>query len=157
MSIYHAQHTFEPPLTRQEKRQHWGIPSQAEGPIARPLVDGLETPLLPVLAKNLRAEMATRENTAAIAPAVDLDYAFRFAYEHRGHQLRARMVWEFTAAFSREAALWIKRVAARLIGRSGEDSGIGGKGRNNYPLTNADQDASRKYWEQRAFFFGAGL
>ena len=157
MSLYHAKSSFEPPLTTQERKQHWGIPSQAEGPIARPLVDGLETPLLPVLAKNLRAEMATRETTAAIAPVVELDYAFRFGYEHRGHRLRARVVWDFSAYLFGKFSAWSKEVFARLIGRTSEGLGIGNEVKYKKFLTNADQDAPRKYWEQRARFFGAGL
>ena len=176
MSPYYVQDSFEPPLTTQEKRQHWGIPPLPAGPIARPLAHGQGDPLLPALAKNLKANMATEErtgkrtgkhtgkhtvargeNTLASPPAVILDHGFRFGIEQRARQLQAQVLWDFTATFSRKAAGWIKRVAGGIFGRSGVGSAAQGAGKKPKTLTGADMDLPRDYWERRARFFGAGL
>ncbi len=168
MSLYQAQDSFEPPLTTQEKKQHWGTPPLSAGPIARPLVDGSGRPLLPVLARNLRAKMATDErtvertvakgeNTVASVPAMDLDHAFRFGYEHRARQLQAQALWDLTATFSRKAAGWIKRVAGGIFGRSEVGSGAQGEGKKRKTLTGSVLDMPRDYWQRRARVFGAGL
>ena len=168
MSPYHAEEAFEPPLTTQAKRQHWGIPPLPAGPIARPLAHGTGDPLPPALAKNLTANMATEEhtgkhtvargeNTLASPPAVILDHGFRFGIEQRARQLQAQVLWDFTATFSRKAAGWIKRVAGGIFGRSGVGSAAQGAGKKPKPLTGADMDLPRDYWERRARFFGAGL
>ena len=168
MSPYYVQDSFEPPLTTQEKRQHWGIPPLPAGPIARPLAHGTGDPLPPALAKNLKANMATEErtgkhtgasgeNTLASPPAVILDHGFRFGIEQRARQLQAQVLWDFTATFSRKAAGWIKRVAGGIFGRSGVGSAAQVAGKKPKTLTGADMDLPRDYWERRARFFGAGL
>lgn len=156
MSIYQPQASFEPPLTEQERNQHWGTPSQAEGPIARPLVDESGNPLLPALAKSLKTEMETQDKTAAI-PAVDLEYAIHYAYEYRGHQLRAQVLWDLAATLSRKTAAWIKGVSAWFFSRSWKIADNLGEGKwPNYPYENVLKVPS-DYWARRAQFYVNGL
>jgi len=157
MSIYQPQASFEPPLTDQERNQHWGTPSQAEGPIVRPLVDESGNPLLPALAKSLKTEMTAVEPIVPSTLADDLEYAFHYAYEYRGHQLRAQMLWDFTASFLGKATGWIKEVAARFVRHSGKVADNLGEGKwPNYANENVLKVPS-DYWARRAQFYVTGL
>ena len=171
MSLYHAQDSFEPPLTDTEKKQHWGTPPPSTGPIARPLANDTGQPLLPVLVRNLKAKMASpertapskektdtsRENTAPSVPAMNFDYGFRFGIEQRARQLQAQVLGELTATLFHKATGWIKRVASGIFGRAGITSNVHGEGKKRESFTGTVLDMSHDYWQARARFFGSGL